>query len=350
VGLGELLWDLFPQGKQLGGAPANFAYITALLGDAGIVASRVGDDRLGQEALWHLKASGLEVSHVQRDLIHPTGTVKVDVDAKGQPEYQITENVAWDFMEFTEDWISLARSTHAVCFGSLAQRNPVSRAAIRAFLSALPSFAIGIFDVNLRQSYFTPEILRDSLRHAKVLKLNHQEFPRFIELLRSPSSFQPSSSTANPASALSPSTVSTLRDFSAALSSTSSLSSSSPNSSAAITAASSSATSSDIEAARALCREFQLRLVCITRGGHGSLLVTAKSQHEHPGFSVKIADTVGAGDAFTAALVHHALRGSSLAAMNAAANRMGAWVASQEGATPAPDPAILNEVHLPSHL
>ena len=186
VGLGELLWDLFPAGKQLGGAPANFAYITAMLGDTGIVASRVGDDRLAQEALWQLKSSGLDINRIQRDPVHPTGTVKVSVDSKGQPEYQITENVAWDFMEFSEDWISLARSTHAVCFGSLAQRNSVSRATIRAFLSALPSFAIGIFDVNLRQSYFSPEIIRDSLRHAKILKLNHEEFPRFLDLLKCP--------------------------------------------------------------------------------------------------------------------------------------------------------------------
>jgi fructokinase len=298
VGLGELLWDLFPKGKQLGGAPANFAYITALLGDSGIVASRVGDDRLGQEALWHLKSSGLDVSRIQRDPSHPTGTVKVEVDSKGQPEYQITENVAWDFMEFSEDWISLARSAHAVCFGSLAQRNAVSRAAIRAFLSALPSFAIGIFDVNLRQSYFNAEILRDSARRAKVLKLNHEEFPRFLDLLQCP-----------------------LKN----------------------------SERSEIAGARWLCRDFASRLVCITRGAKGSLLVTAESHHEHPGFSVKIADTVGAGDAFTAALVHHALRGSSLATMNAAANRMGAWVASQEGATPSADPEILAEVQIP-HL
>jgi fructokinase len=295
VGLGELLWDLFPSGKQLGGAPANFAYITALLGDSGIVASRVGDDRLGQEALWHLKSCGLDVSRIQRDLSHPTGTVKVEVDSRGQPEYQITENVAWDFMEFSEDWISLARSAHAVCFGSLAQRNSISRSTIRAFLSALPSFAIGIFDVNLRQSFFSPEILRDSLRHAKVLKLNHEEFPRFLDLLQCP-----------------------LKN----------------------------SARSDVSAARWLCREFGMRLVCITRGPNGSILVTENSHHEHPGFSVKIADTVGAGDAFTAALVHHALRGSSLATMNTAANRMGSWVASQEGAMPPADPAILAEVRV----
>jgi fructokinase len=304
VGLGELLWDLFPSGKQLGGAPANFAYITALLGDSGIVASRVGDDRLGQEALWHLKACVLDVSRIQRDSSHPTGTVKVEVDSKGQPEYQITENVAWDFLEFSEDWISLARSAHAVCFGTLAQRNSVSRATIRAFLSALPSFAIGIFDVNLRQSFFNPQILRDSLRHAKLLKLNHEEFPRFLDLLHCP--IKNSARAANAPS-----------DY------------------------------SDISAARWLLREFGMRLVCITRGANGSILVTTESHNEHPGFSVKIADTVGAGDAFTATLVHHALRGSSLAAMNAAANRMGAWVASQEGAMPPADPEVLVEVRVP---
>jgi fructokinase len=298
IGLGELLWDLFPKGKQLGGAPANFAYITALLGDSGIVASRVGDDRLGQEALWHLKSSGLDVSRIQRDMSHPTGTVRVSLDSKGQPEYQITENVAWDFMEFSEDWISLARSAHAVCFGSLAQRNSVSRAAIRAFLSALPPFAIVIFDVNLRQSYFNAEVLRDSARRATVLKLNHEEFPRFLDLLQCP--------LKNSAGA--PGDL------------------------------------SDVSAARWLCREFGIRLVCITRGPAGSALVTADSHDEHPGFSVKIADTVGAGDAFTAALVHHALRGSSLAAMNVAANRMGAWVASQEGATPTADATVLAEI------
>jgi fructokinase len=298
VGLGELLWDLFPRGKQLGGAPANFAYITALLGDCGVVASRIGDDRLGQEALWHLNSNRLDVHHVQRDLVHPTGTVKVEVDSKGQPEYVITENVAWDFMEFSEDWISLARSTHAVCFGSLAQRNAISRATIRAFLAALPSFAIGIFDVNLRQSYFSGEILRDSARFAKVLKLNHEEFPRFLDLMQCP--LRPSERT-------------------------------------------------DIASARWLCKEFGIQLVCITRGAHGSLLVTTTSQDEHPGFSIKIADTVGAGDAFTATMVHHALRGSSLPAINAAANRMGAWVASQEGAMPPADPDVLKEIRVVHH-
>jgi fructokinase len=293
IGLGELLWDLLPKGKQLGGAPANFAYIAALLGDRSVVASRVGNDRLGQEALWQLKSHGLDVSHVQRDAERPTGTAKVELDSKGQPEFHIIENVAWDFLEFSEDWISLARSTHAVCFGSLAQRSPASRATIKSFLCAMPPFAIGIFDVNLRQSYFSGELLRDSARFAKVLKLNQEEFPRFLDLMRCP-----------------------LKN----------------------------AERSDVAAARWLCKEFGLRLVCVTRGPNGSLLVTSTSEDEHPGFRVKIGDTVGAGDAFTATMVHHALRGSSLRATNSAANRMGAWVASQEGAMPPPDPDVLKEV------
>jgi fructokinase len=298
VGLGELLWDLLPRGKQLGGAPANFAYMTALLGDCGVVASRVGDDRLGQEALWHLKSSGLDVHRVQLDRSHPTGTAKVELDAKGQPEFRFGENVAWDFMEFSEDWISLARSAHAVCFGSLAQRNPVSRATIRAFLAALPPFAMGIFDVNLRQPHFTTEILRDSARIAKVLKLNNDEFPRFLDLMQCPLK---------------------------------------------------TAERTGVAAARWLCKEFGVQLVCVTRGANGSLLVTATSQDEHPGFRVKIADTVGAGDAFTATMVHHALRGSALPVINAAANRMGAWVASQEGAMPPADPEVLREVREVTH-
>ena len=293
IGLGELLWDLFPKGKQLGGAPANFAYITALLGDSSVVASRVGDDRLGQEALWQLKSHGLNIEHVQRDREHPTGTVKVEVDTKGQAEYTFAADVAWDFMEFSEDWISLARSTHAVCFGSLAQRNPASRATIKSFLCAMPSFAIAIFDVNLRQSFFSGTVLRDSARYAKILKLNHEEFPRFLDLIECP--------LKNPERR-------------------------------------------DLPASRWLCREFGVQLVCITRGADGSLLVTPTAEDEHPGFRVKIADTVGAGDAFTAAMAHHALRGSSLRAINVAANRMGAWVASEEGAMPLPDPEVLAEV------
>ncbi|HUL15391.1 MAG TPA: carbohydrate kinase [Terriglobales bacterium] len=289
VGLGELLWDMFPQGKQLGGAPANFAYMTALLGDRGIVASRVGADRLGQEAIWQLKSSGLDTDQIQADTKHLTGTVLVHVDASGQPEYRIIEDVAWDHLQWTPEWKTLAESANAVCFGSLAQRSEDSRRTIQEFLKALRPGSTCVFDVNLRQSFFTKEILCESARQAVILKLNHEELPRFAEILGFP-----------PAR--------------------------------------------DAATARRLVSEFGIRLICITRGARGSLLVTRTEEHEHPGFPVKVGDTVGAGDAFTAALVHHALRGASLAVMNEGANRMGAWVASQEGAMPAADEAILVEV------
>ena len=286
VGLGELLWDMFPQGKQLGGAPANFAYMTALLGDRGIVASRVGDDRLGQEALWHLKSSGLDTSQVQIDAAHPTGTVLLQVDSKGQAEYKFSEDAAWDHLAWSAEWEALAKSTDAVCFGSLAQRAPGSRSTIRKFLQSVRADAACIFDVNLRQAFFYAEILRVALLHANIMKVNHEELPRIVELFG--------------------------EEF-----------------------------AGEKEAACWLAEEFGVKLVCVTRGHRGSLLVCDGKKDEHPGFTVKVADTVGAGDAFTAALVHHWLRRTPLEEMNLAANRLGAWVASQEGAMPAADESVL---------
>ena len=289
VGLGELLWDLFPQGKQLGGAPANFAYMTALLGDRGIVASRVGTDRLGQEAVWQLASSGLDISSVQQDTQHATGTVRVEVDSKGQPEYRIVEDVAWDHLAWTEEWNSLAESADAVCFGSLAQRAERSCATIREFLRAVRPEALRIFDVNLRQSFFSAKVLQESAAQADILKLNHEEAPKVLQCMGQ--RFE-----------------------------------------------------SDLAAGRWLAKQFGIRIVCVTRGAKGSLLVTLTEQDEHAGFSVRVADTVGAGDAFTAALVHHALRGNSLRAMHEAANRLGAWVASQEGAMPEADEEVLGGI------
>jgi fructokinase len=289
VGLGELLWDRFPHGKQLGGAPANFAYMTALLGDRGIVASRVGQDRLGQEAVWTLKSSGLDTSQIQFDPEHATGTVQVLVDSKGQPEYSICEDVAWDHLTWTPEWEALAKSADAICFGSLAQRSDVSRSTIRKFLQSVGADVARIFDVNLRQSFFSAEVLRVALLHANIMKVNHEELPRIIELFG--------------------------EGF-----------------------------NGETESACWLAKEFGLKLVCVTRGHRGSLLVSGDKIEEHPGFPVKVADTVGAGDAFTAALVHHWLRKTPLAEMNLAANRLGAWVASQEGAMPVADESVLTTI------
>jgi fructokinase len=280
VGLGELLWDLFPAGEQLGGAPGNFAYITSLLGDEGIPASRLGQDSLGRDAIHRLGELGLSTEFIQKDTDHPTGTVKVEVDRTGQPRFEISESVAWDFLEWTPQWQNLAQQADAICFGSLAQRSEQSRTTIRRFLAASRKDAVRIFDVNLRQNFYTTQVLAESMKLATVVKLNHEELPKIMR------SFQ-------------------LEER------------------------------SEEDSARQLLSSHELKLVCVTRGNAGSLLVSANERSEHPGFKVKVADTVGAGDAFTAALVHGYLRGTPLAQINDNANRVGAWVASQSGATPA---------------
>jgi len=294
VGLGELLWDLLPQGKQLGGAPANFAYISSLLGDHGIVASRIGADDLGEEITRRFQHFRLPTDFLQRDSAHPTGTAKVQVDSAGQPQFEIAENVAWDFLEMTSEWRALAAQASAISFGSLAQRSPASRRAIREFLAAARPKAIRIFDVNLRQSFYSREILEDSVRGASIIKLNHEELPKVTQLVGAPEAV---------------------------------------------------ASSTDMKtSARWLLQASGAQLICVTRGSGGSLLVSADGSHEHTGFPVRVKDTVGAGDAFAAALVHHFLRGAPLSAMNEAANRMGAWVASCDGAMPDPNLEILEKV------
>lgn len=288
VGLGEILWDLFPGGKQLGGAPANFAYCSSLLGNSGIAASRVGDDALGKEAQRKLTGLGLETSFIQVDDAHATGTVNVSVDRHGEPTFEISESVAWDFLAWDPAWQSLAKSADAVCFGSLAQRSPQARETIRAFLKAVRSGTARVFDVNLRQSFYSAAILSESIQLSDFVKLNHEELPRVLKILGLPE------------------------------------------------------TGNTKASAHLLLEAFQLRLVCVTRGSEGSIVVNQNEEDAHPGFRVQVVDTVGAGDAFTAALVHHFLRGSSLSKMNEAANRMGSWVASEAGATPTPGKDVLD--------
>jgi fructokinase len=281
VGLGEVLWDLFPGRSCLGGAPANFAYITTLMGDQGIVASRVGEDSRGIEALRRLEELGLNIDHVQTDREHPTGTVDVHVDENGQPRFEIAQPVAWDHLQWTLDWQHLSDTADAICFGSLAQRSPTSRETIRRFLKATSSGTLKIFDVNLRQSFYSSEILGDSMKLADIVKLNDDELPKIMSLSGLP-----------------------YKD--------------------------------ELSSARRLIEEYKLELISITRGGRGSLLVAANNSTEHPGFKVQVADTVGSGDAFTAGLVHEYLHGASLDLMNEVANLVGAWVASEVGAMPTP--------------
>ena len=303
VGLGEVLWDLLPTGRQLGGAPANFAYITSLLGDEGIPASRVGQDSLGAEAIHRLAELRLSTDFIQEDADHPTGTVKVEVDRLGQPRFEISESVAWDFFDWTPHWQSLAQAADAVCFGSLAQRSENSRTTIRTFLRGMRPGALRIFDVNLRQGFYTAQILAESLKAASLVKLNHEELPKIMRVLELESHSFNNHGLDN-------------RDFEHR---------------------------GEQDAARRLLVAHDLKLVCVTRGTNGSLLVSADECSEHPGIKVKVADTVGAGDAFTAALVHGYLRGTPLAQINETANRVGAWVASQSGAMPSPGAATFEQ-------
>src|SRR5258708_1000909 len=294
VGLGEVLWDLLPERTCLGGAPANFAYITTLMGDQGIVAMRVGQESQGVEALRRMEELGLDIEQVQTDGLHPTGIVKVEVDGNGQAQFEIAQPVAWDFLEWTSGWQRLAERVDAVCFGSLAQRSVESRATILRFVTATRPDAVRVFDVNLRQSYYSREVLAESMELADVVKLNDEELPRVMSLL----------------------------DFLHKDESTS---------------------------ARHLLAAYDLKLVCITRGGRGSLLVNPGGCSEHTGFRVPVIDTVGSGDAFTAGLVHEYLHGASLGLMNEVANLVGAWVASESGAMPVPKRGALEhslaEIH-----
>lgn len=281
VGLGEVLWDLLPHGACLGGAPANFAYITTLMGDQGIVASCVGEDSRGLEALRKLEERGLDIDHVQTDREHPTGTVKVDLDGNGQARFEFEPQVAWDFLHWTLDWQHLAQNADAVCFGSLAQRSEASRSTIHKFLAAASPDTLKVFDVNLRQSFYSRDVLAESMKLADIVKLNDDELPRILKLCELPHK-------------------------------------------------------DELSSAQSLMREFDLEVLCVTRGGRGSLLVRDDEVSEHTGFKVRVADTVGSGDAFTAGLVHEYLHGASLDLMNEVANLVGAWVASEVGAMPMP--------------
>jgi len=276
VGIGEILWDLLPNGKRLGGAPANFAYAASQLGNEGIVLSRVGNDEPGREILAELKAKNLSTETIRIDEKNPTGVVNVNLE-NGQPSYEIVENPAWDFLELSDDWRKAALSADAICFGSLAQRNKISCKTVRETVNLTRK--LRVFDVNLRQIFFSREILLRSLNMASVAKLNQEELLVVAGLFEI--------KKLNP-----------------------------------------------VKAAKDLLVRFGLKLICVTRGANGSILVTKKEVSEHPGLKIEVADTIGAGDAFTAALAHGLLRNWNLDKINEFANKVGAFVASQTGAMP----------------
>ncbi len=285
VGLGELLWDMLSSGPQLGGATANFAYFASLLGEEGIVASRVGRDGLGDRAVDRIAGLGLSTDEIQRDAVYPTGTVDVAIGPDGQPDFTINGDVAWEHMAWTPGWAALAKRADAVCFGTVSRHQAGSIGAVTAFLETLRPSALRIFDVNLRQDRYSPDLLHDSFQRVHIVKLNDEELYAVCPLL----------------------------DLGG----------------------------EDLESmAKRLRAAYDLEVVCVTRGAEGSLLVTASETVAHPGVPVDVVDTIGAGDAFTAVLASGYLRGVPLERVSEAANRLGAWVASQTGAMPTADEAV----------
>lgn len=294
VGIGEVLWDILPEGRKIGGAPANFAYHVSQFGLQSYVASAVGDDALGREILDELRAKGL--NNLTATVPHPTRTVNVAIDSHGIPQYSITENVAWDNIPFTTKLESLARHTRAVCFGSLAQRSAVSRATIHRFIDAMPqdSKTLIVFDANLRQSYYDKDVLEQSLRHCNVLKINDEELPVITRIMDGTSI------------GAQPFCQETFSRY----------------------------------AAKILDR-YGLKMVILTCGTDGSHIFTQTATSFLPTPKVAVADTVGAGDSFTAAFVACLLKGMSLADAHRKAVDVAAYVCTQSGAMPTIPKAII---------
>ena len=269
----------------MGGAPANFSVMAGRLGSHAAILSRIGRDDLGRKAVDRLDPLPADTSHLQVDPVHETGRVTVAFEG-GQPHYTIHEPAAWDFLELTDEWVQLAERADAICFGSLAQRCRESRQTIQTLAAQTSSSCIRVFDVNLRTPFYSGEVIQESLELATVMKMNDAEVPLVLGLLGLPADEGPAQDRLR-------------RD------------------------------------AERMLGEFPtLQMVAVTRGGHGSLLVTREEWHEHPGIPIQVADTIGAGDAFTAALTHYLLRGAELPVLNEAGNRWGGWVASQSGAMP----------------
>lgn len=283
IGLGEVLWDCFEDKKTPGGAPANFAYVSTQLGAKGVVASRVGTDDFGDEIIEYIQSNGLNTDLVQRDAEHPTGTVQITTDETGSASYVFPPDVAWDFLELNEPLAELARSANAVCFGTLAQRSETSCRTIHGFLQQTPQDCLNVFDVNLRQDFYSDDVVRRSLLAANVFKLNDDEVEPVCEML----------------------SVTRIEDE---------------------------------KLAAVVLYEYNVNVMCITRGPDGCTLFTPSEDPDRPhridvpGQNVDVADTVGAGDAFTAGLVFGLLNEWPMEKVGQFANRIGGLVASKHGA------------------
>ena len=276
VGLGEILWDVFPERKVLGGAPANFAYHISQFGFDGCAVSAIGYDPLGTEILDSLAQR--QLNHLIEKTDFPTGTVKVSIDNWGVPCYKICEDAAWDNIPFTPAIAEIAKETQVVCFGSLAQRHEVSRATIHAFLDAMPKDSLKIFDINLRLHYYTKEVIERSLERADILKINDEEVVKIAQL------------------------------FGWNL--------------------------SEKKVCKRLLSMYNLDILILTKGTEGSWVLTPKEESFLATPKISIADTVGAGDSFTAAFIASHLHGRCLSASHQLAVEVSAYVCQQHGAMP----------------
>ena len=278
IGIGELVWDMLPGGRKLGGAPVNFAYWCSCLGAEGYPLSAAGDDEPGRDAFEMLAGTGLDLGYMQRNRL-PTGRVDITLSGKGIPEYDIVENVAWDALEAGDKALRLAAQADAVCWGSLAQRSEASRRAICAILDATPDKCLKVFDINLRQHWYTGDIVTGSLRKADVLKLNEEELPLVASLL--------------------------------------------------------GIGKSGADAIAELIGEFSLQYVIYTAGADRSEIHSAEGLLSCiPTPEVEVADTVGAGDSFTAAFITSLLQGDPVAVCHRKAVETAAKVCTVHGAMP----------------
>lgn len=279
VGMGEALWDVLPEGKKIGGAPANFAYHVSQFGLPSCVVSAIGDDALGKEIIENFTSKGLD--QLIAEVPYPTGTVQVEIDQTGIPLYDIKENVAWDNIPYTEHLDALAKRTKAVCFGSLAQRNVVSRETINNFLDTMPKDddSLIVFDANLRQGFYNKEILCKSMQNCNILKINDEELITVSRMFGYPGI--------------------DLQDK-----------------------------------CWILLGKYNLKMLILTCGINGSYVFTPGNVSFQPTPKVEVADTVGAGDSFTAAFIASILKGKSVTEAHSIAVKTSAFVCTQKGAMP----------------
>lgn len=279
AGIGEILFDVIGDSEELGGAPVNFAYHVNVLGARGYAISTIGNDARGKKALAELELRELSTECITVIDNYQTGYVQAHLDSEGVASYEFPDDIAWDHLTLNSQALGLAEKLNAVCFGSLVQRSNASRVTLMEFLEKTPKKTLKVFDLNLRQNFYSKEVVLQSLQHADILKLNDDELPVLAKML--------------------------------------------------------GIAGEDKTVLRAIVIGHGLQLAALTRGGNGSLLVTPLEVSDHPGIKAeKIEDTIGAGDAFTAATVISLLKGYDLATVNEKANRVAAWVCSAKGAMP----------------